>query len=342
MLALHVMIWMGCRNIHLVGCDFGGDKDYYDDRKLTDDQRRRNRALYRSQVDMLKELSKAGLKADVRFISCTPNSPVNDFLEYRSLEKALDYSHQRVPGTHGALLHSSDREWCMWKSDVVAPRGVMVGCAPMHQDLIPWWVSNYRKYNNYPVVFANFGISDKSVEVCKRYGHVVDMTDIPIDGWFRKPFAILRAPFKKIVWLDLDIEVQGNIMPLFGYSDAGKVGVGEDTYDPKAFRKHMPSEGKLYDSGNVSVEHGSSVITEWAQRILTAPRAYYFGDHEVLSLVLFDHLERLRPYPKSLHLMRMEKAGDPKKCLTYHWTGEVGKSYIRNLAKFAQSVEVQR
>ncbi|HEY3835092.1 MAG TPA: hypothetical protein VGL72_00900 [Bryobacteraceae bacterium] len=55
--ALHFLIWSGHKTIHLVGCDMGGERDYYDDRKLTAEQRGNNRRLYDDLVRTLRRLA---------------------------------------------------------------------------------------------------------------------------------------------------------------------------------------------------------------------------------------------------------------------------------------------
>ena len=50
--ALHIAIWMGAKSLFLLGCDLGGEKDYYDDRVLSDQQRQYNASLYKEQENI--------------------------------------------------------------------------------------------------------------------------------------------------------------------------------------------------------------------------------------------------------------------------------------------------
>ncbi len=106
--ALHLIVWMGGRRIHFVGCDMGGLKDYHDDRVLTDKQRDYNRRLYRSQVDFLKEHQKLAKQYGIEFISCTPGSPLNEFMEYKELDIAIKNSEARVSVASGEIKHCLD------------------------------------------------------------------------------------------------------------------------------------------------------------------------------------------------------------------------------------------
>ena len=114
--ALHLAIWMGGRRIHLVGCDFGGKADYYDARKISDEQRSSNRKLYQRLVGLLPRLRDSATMNGIELISCTPDSPANDHLEYLPLEDALERSSKRVPALLGRdVLHAGDARYCRWQ-----------------------------------------------------------------------------------------------------------------------------------------------------------------------------------------------------------------------------------
>jgi hypothetical protein len=87
--ALHIMIWMGAKNIYLLGCDMGGDKDYCHDLTLTPEQKARNKRLYAQQIEFLKEVSEQGKKYGVKIHSSTPESPINEFLPYVPLPRLV-------------------------------------------------------------------------------------------------------------------------------------------------------------------------------------------------------------------------------------------------------------
>ena len=334
MMTLHIMIWMGARDISLVGCNFGGISDYYDDRKLPDELRSYNRRLYANQVDFLRKLVPAALNRGIVIRSCTKDSPINQFMPFTPLKESFERSAKRVPENVAPVLHAVDVERCKWDSRIAAPQGVMVGCASVHEDLIPWWITNYKKYNSYPIAFADFGISPEMKEFCKAHGELIDATVSGSEGWFRKPFAILKAPFQKIIWCDTDIEIRGDLKPLWDYSNNGKIGAGHDSYDPPAFRTHLHPDAHLWDTGLISVEHGSFLIQEWAELIIAATQGYYRGEHSAFSEVIWNHKELLNPIAKTMHRMRLDPtadACDTSHLLTMHWTGDIGKNHIRDM-----------
>lgn len=101
---LHLILKMGAKTIYLVGCDMGG-KDYYDDRILTASQRAINHKLYKEQVKFIHNLSNK-----VKIISCTPNSPLNEFLEYKDLGIAIKDSEAKVTVENEPILHCLEAE----------------------------------------------------------------------------------------------------------------------------------------------------------------------------------------------------------------------------------------
>lgn len=104
-IAIHILAWMGARTVHLVGCDLGGEKDYYDDRVLTDDQRKYNRRSYGNTNEYLKWFSGESKKHGIELISCTPKSPINEYLTYCPLKDALVTSRAKVPSGQTGMKH---------------------------------------------------------------------------------------------------------------------------------------------------------------------------------------------------------------------------------------------
>ena len=75
--ALHVLYWLKPRKVYLVGCDFGGRRA---GPKAPSPNRKVN---FKNSIDSLRFAVK---KSPVQYISCTPGSPINEFLEYKNIE----------------------------------------------------------------------------------------------------------------------------------------------------------------------------------------------------------------------------------------------------------------
>ena len=106
---LHLIIKMGAKTIYLVGCDMGG-KDYYDNRVLSDKNREHNHQLYKEQIGFIKTIAGMAKVKGINIISATPNSPLNDFLEYKELKKAIKESEDKVKVNDGPIEHCLDVE----------------------------------------------------------------------------------------------------------------------------------------------------------------------------------------------------------------------------------------
>ena len=118
-----------------------------------------------------------------------------------------------------------------WTNEIKAQRGVLTGCDTTCEWMLKWWWNNYKRNNKYPVAFADFGMSDTARAFCDKIGTVVDITRSVKKNWFKKPFAMLASPFKKVIWIDMDCDVRKDLVTLFNYID-DKVAVTKDPYTP--------------------------------------------------------------------------------------------------------------
>lgn len=109
-IALHIMVWMGAKKIHLVGCDLNGTK-YYDGREPADDRKEFNLNLYAQQVEYLKWFAKEGKNHGVELVSCTSLSPINAFMDFIPFIFATNNS-TKIVNTLGKSekLHAIDAE----------------------------------------------------------------------------------------------------------------------------------------------------------------------------------------------------------------------------------------
>ena len=104
--SLHILVWMGVKELYFIGTDFGGN--YFDDRKLDDNKYQNNLALYIKQVGWLEEFNKIAKVNEIRLNSCSPNSPINEFMPYIELSEALEKTSK--PKIKFVPLHCTDAE----------------------------------------------------------------------------------------------------------------------------------------------------------------------------------------------------------------------------------------
>jgi len=122
--------------------------------------------------------------------------------------------------------------------------GVIIGCDHKAEWLLPWWWKHYSAHCNYPVTLIDFGMSAKGKKFCRNHGACISL-DIDVSSyvntikpkgknyenicgpkcqkhrfpWFKKPFACLKTPFEKSLWIDLDCQIEGSIAPIFNALD---------------------------------------------------------------------------------------------------------------------------
>ncbi|HUU59220.1 MAG TPA: hypothetical protein VMZ50_06735 [Phycisphaerae bacterium] len=326
-MALHLAVWMGAKRICLLGCDFGGSNDYHDGRQLSEAYRRRNRRLYGSLVDELPMLRMVGSRSGVELVSCTPGSPANEYLPYLPVADALERARDNVAaGVAFEPLDAADAELCHWTAGYRDCDGVVTGCDAEQEWMLPWWWENLRRGNDYPVAFADFGMSDAAREWCRQKGTVIDCRDVRgrfARAWFCKPFAVLRAPFRRVAWIDLDCEVRGAIDPLLDPANRGAA-VARDPYCPSYDRRIA------YGDGAVGFAHGDSVAGDWARAVLLHHREIR-GSQAALNIVLHEWRRpgTAVPLPREYHWLRLD--GENPDAVIVHWTGAEGKEHIRKL-----------
>lgn len=118
MVSIHLMVWMGATTIYFVGCDMGGSEDYYKGNILTQEQRNYNRRLYNVQVKHLNEIVLEGKNRGINFYSSTPNSPINEFMEYIPIENAIKKSEKKI-------VHEKENNKIMHVLDVPRPATII-------------------------------------------------------------------------------------------------------------------------------------------------------------------------------------------------------------------------
>ena len=112
---MNLMMHMGFKEIYLAGVDLDNSKgDYAHGKELSPQNKEWNSKLYTNLREYLAWLAKAAEIEGIKFFSISPDSLINEFIPYVSLED-LNESLE-VPTESGALHHSSTVE----NTDVVS------------------------------------------------------------------------------------------------------------------------------------------------------------------------------------------------------------------------------
>ena len=226
-------------------------------------------------------------------------------------------------------------------------RGVLVGCDRSQEWLLSWWWDNYRQKNTLPVAFADFGMSGAGRTWCEERGCLLP---ILIDGykvavkeeidpfllkewehsispfwdsrevWFKKPFALLHAPFLQTLWMDLDCEVLDNVESAYEYIDPiCKMGLAR-VRDPEN------EEAVPYNSGVIVFEKDSPILEKWAETSFSQNHKF-LGDQDVLSHIIFKEGYTVGEVPQIYNWLMFRGVHVGAKIL--HWAAVWGKEYIK-------------
>lgn len=255
-----------------------------------------------------------------------------------------------------------DKMQAQWQSQPIKPKGIICGADQEQEWLLPWWWSRLRDHNDHPVMFCDFGMSEKALQWCRERGEVIpivfDTSQVALKEevdpalvqlwencytstvwdfrhvWFKKPFAFLRSPFQRTLWLDLDCEVLGSIDPLFDMcSVESQLGIMREFILTDLPRFHPRA---LYNSGVIVCEHGAPIIEKWAEGSVTMTHEFW-GDEVLLSHLINTMGIYVNEIPGVFN-WRVSQ-GININTIICHWIGGGGKVFIKQFDGFKPTLE---
>jgi len=203
----------------------------------------------------------------------------------------------------------------------------VTGCDDTQEWMLPWFFKNFKKNNNKPLIFANFGVSDLTLKIVKENVHaVMDMTKTDEKGWFKKPLSMLKSPSKKTVWIDTDCEIRENTDDIFDLIEAEKLLMAKD--EPWILRhQHL-----WHNSGVVGFQDKPIILYQWVKAVKEEPE---IGDQEVLDKILspITKIKYIKDLPNEYNVLRLqlEQDGYGGNIRVAHWTGQKGKIKIASM-----------
>jgi hypothetical protein len=202
-------------------------------------------------------------------------------------------------------------------------KGIVVGCDQNQEWLLSWWWNHYCKHNSYPVVFVDFGLTEKARLWCRERGQVLSLKEdchlkkVPTthqkawetragpiwpfrSAWFKKPLAALSAPFEYSCWIDLDCEIKGPLEPLFTVIAKG-VDIAlvpePENVQRNDLAQNLIFPGEItYNSGVFAFRKNSPILNHWAKLSLEQNHRF-MGDQNALSRAIFLHSPPLAELP---------------------------------------------
>lgn len=233
-------------------------------------------------------------------------------------------------------------------------RGVLVAANFEQEWMLKWWYNHYTMLNDYPICFADFGMSKSALNWCKTKGLVISI-DASISptgispqkeklfkklyygdvhegrkAWFLKPFAMQKSPFEKTIWIDVDCKVRSNLNKVFTYSDnMPHFSLARDLKNSEKMHIHLntiPECTKYYNSGVISFRNDAIVLKKWIENI---PKYFetYLSDQEVLSHTIHENAFEITELPKKYnYLIGFEVVENPS---IIHYATRYGKDHIK-------------
>lgn len=341
--ALHLLVWMGARRIHLVGCDLDvGRGAYHDARAIGQKAVQHNAEIMRDLAYTLRQLAILGGEHGIEIVSCTEGSPVNSHMDWLPLDDAVELSARRVPIERlerCRKVAAWDLEGCRWRGRVMGKEGIVVAADAHEQWLLPWWMEQYREHNDRPVCIVDMGMTedarawaeanaDEVREVLTESGRfdidrmaVLNPAKALGRAWFYKPSCILLSPWERTFWSDLDVEIRGSLDEHFALLEEGQL-VGQA--ESLIFRVRCTT-GTMMNVGLLGVVRGDPIIERWARYCYTR-HAEYYGDQDILNYLMAQEGRVPTYLPYGLCGLRAE--GEAPDATAFHWTGGEGKRHI--------------
>lgn len=202
----------------------------------------------------------------------------------------------------------------------------LTGCDENTEWMLPWFIENYKKHNKTPLLFADFGVTPKTLEYVRaQVKGILDLSKWKGKGWFLKPKSMVSSPAQKTCWIDTDCQVHGDISGIFDEVEPEKLSMAID--HPWTTRR----QEIWHNSGVVAYQGVPTILRSWNQNVERGTEIR--GDQEVLHAMLnpITKMTYIKDLPHKYNVLRLDiiDGKRPKDELITHWTGNKGKDEIR-------------
>lgn len=213
-------------------------------------------------------------------------------------------------------------------------RAVVVGCDKKYQHTLSWWLTEYKKNNDLPVIFANFGVSQHFLrQASETFTKVVDiLPDNDEFNWGLKQRAVMEAgkSARWLMWIDLDCEVTGDLRPFFdSVTLDDDFGIAIDVPEFRYPGETEASKNQLQAGLFVTSSRGR-IFLKWLDEM-----PFHKCDQRAISSIYKNekHLTKFfKLYDWEMHCPRLalpfQLKQNPKLPKVIHWTGPVGDTVV--------------
>jgi len=219
--------------------------------------------------------------------------------------------------------------------------GILTGCDSQHEWMLKWWWKNYSKTNTYPVTFIDFGMTEGAKSWCKQRGNVLALakntskTPPPCASpfallkrqvWLSKPEALLKTPYEKTIWIDIDADVKQPLTGLFHLCPEDTLALCPELFFRQEAEKEanlIPKDAVSFNTGVIVYPAKAPILALWAD---AANQTQALGDQDLLSRLIFEKKLRVKKLPS--HFNRIHPALDDPDVVIYHYASQMGQSTL--------------
>ncbi|NDD58968.1 MAG: hypothetical protein EBZ47_06955 [Chlamydiae bacterium] len=240
--------------------------------------------------------------------------------------------------------------------------GIITGCDKAQEWMLPYFYKKYAEFNQRPISFIDFGMSNKAKEFCRSIGNLYPLQFpkkyIPspcnvsssiqalwnhASGrgdnslfWYKyakyhhKPLAFLMTPYKNTLWLDVDCEVMKDLSAVFDKIQASPslcIVPRLKSCQKEYIAKGLAIEGQEgYNSGVVGYGRESSVILDWANETLHKHHLF-MTDEDLFASLCLEKKYSITHLDAMYNWMPHSHGWNPEAAI-FHWVGEAGKHLL--------------
>lgn len=218
--------------------------------------------------------------------------------------------------------------------------GVIVAADQTLEWMLPWWLKRYREHNDASVAFIDLGLSHEKKKWCKEAASLIPLRMVDFaekapkhlyekwieesgsqflssrNAWFKKPFACLKSPFERTLWIDVDCEIRGSLTPLYEYANDFGMAIDQSSKTPYP----------MFNSGVIAFSKEHPLLKKWAEQCLEKNQ-FFRGDQELFSHMVYEERISIEELPPIYNWSRLNK--ERSDAVIQHWHGNHGKFVIR-------------
>lgn len=217
-------------------------------------------------------------------------------------------------------------------------QGILTGCDTRHEWMLKWWWKSYKKTNTHPVTFIDFGMSKAAKIWCAKQGEVIPLRKkhlmpapawissyayIKRQTWLSKPAALLKTPYEKTIWIDMDAEVKRPLNDLFTLCPEKTFALCyELPFRAQAERKSqlIPKKAPSFNTGVIVYPRKAPLLTLWEKE---TRKTSSLGDQDLLSRLIFEKNISIELLPSKFN--KIHPMVDEGEVVIYHYASKLGQ-----------------